>query len=135
MGFYEVTAKCGHVGKGRYYQGLFYVQAENGKTAAAIVRNLPRVKHDRKDAIIAVAKVDFAVFMKGIVAHQLNPYFDCHNKQEQDLILSNIAEFIYSETDIDYDERRLSSDRQAKIHALLRYYRKMDKYYSFNIGA
>jgi hypothetical protein len=135
MEFFEVAAKCGHVGRGRYYQGLFYVRAENGKAAAAIVRMMPRVKHNRKDAIIAVTRVDYAVYKKGNAAHRRNPYFDCHNIQEQLLILAKLTRDIHSETDIIEDERHISSDRQAKRKALLRYYRKMDKYYRYNIGA
>jgi hypothetical protein len=135
MGFFEVTAKCGHVGRRRYYRGLFYVRAENGREAAAFVRMSPRVKHDRKDAIIAVAKVDYAVFKKGYAAHRQNPYFGCHSKQEMNLILAKIVEDIHNEADIDNGEIYESSDRQAKRNAILRYYRKMDKYYDNYIRA
>jgi hypothetical protein len=135
MGFFEVTAKCGHVGRKRYYRGLFYVQAENGRAAAAIVRIMPRVKHNHKDAILAVTKVDYAIYRKGNAAHRRNPYFDCHNTQEQLLILAKLTRDIHSETDIIEDERHISSDRQAKRNAMLRYYRKMDKYRRQNIRA
>jgi hypothetical protein len=135
MEFFEVKAKCGHVGKGRYYQGLFYVLAENAKAAAAYVRRKPRVKHDHKDAIIAVTKVDYEVYKKGNAAHHQNPYFDCCNKQEQEEVFARIAEDIQCETNIDKDEKHASSDRQAKRNLMLRYYRKMDKYYRRNIGA
>jgi hypothetical protein len=135
MGFFEVTAKCGHVGRGRYYQGLFYIRAEDGKTAAAIVRMLPRVKHHRKNAIIAVAKVDYKVFQEGNAARRVNSYFNCRNKQEQRLFLAKIEEDIHYEEDVDIGERHISSDRQAKRKAMLRYYRKMDKYSIYKMGA
>jgi hypothetical protein len=135
MNFFEVTAKCGHVGRRRYYRGLFYIRAENAKAAAAIVRMMPRVKHDRKDAIIAVTEVDYEEYKKGSAAHRQNPYFDCHSNQEQSMVLAKIAKDIHSEVDIDKDERPIYTDRQAKRKALLRYYRKMDKYYRHSIGA
>jgi hypothetical protein len=135
MGFFEVMAKCGHVGVGRYYRATFYVQAENGKAAAALVRTLPRVKHDHKDAIIAVTKVDYAVFQEGNTEHHADSYFNCRNKQEQSLFLAKIEENIHYETDIDKGERRDSSDRRAKRKAMHRYYRKMDKYSIYKIGA
>jgi hypothetical protein len=134
MGFYEVTAKCGHVGKRRYYRGLFYVRAEDGRSAAAIVRMLPRVKHNRKDAIIAVVEVDYVAYKKGNATHRLNPYFCCRSNQEMRLILAKIEEDIYCETEINSEEEHILSDRLAKRIALLRYYRKMDKYYH-DIGA
>jgi hypothetical protein len=135
MAFFEVTAKCGHVGRGRYYQGLFYVQAENGKAAAAIVRMIPRVKHDRKDAIIAVVKISYAVYRKGSAAQRRNPYFECHSNQEQCLIIAQITRDIHCETynGNDKGRRHKFSDRRAKRNALLRYYRKMDKYYGHGI--
>jgi hypothetical protein len=135
MGFFEVTAKCGHVGKGQYYKAKFYVKAENGKEAAAFVRTLPRVKHDHKDAIIAVGKVDYTAFKEGNTAKRLNPYFNCCNKQEQELFLTKIEGDIHYETDAGKSERYISSDRRAKRKAVLRYYRKMDKYSVYNIGA
>lgn len=36
--YYEVVAKCGHVGKRYYYRGVFYVNAETGAEAASAVR-------------------------------------------------------------------------------------------------
>lgn len=57
MNMYKVIAKCGHVGKGKYIQIAFAVKANDGKEAAKIVRKFPRVKHDKKDAIINVIKL------------------------------------------------------------------------------
>ena len=127
MRFFEVAAKCGHVGISRYYRGLFYIQAENGKAAAAIVRMKPRVKHDRKDAILAVTKIDYQAFKAGRAAHRLNPYFNCCNSQDQKFFLAEIANDIHAEEDFEEHSSRRDSGRLAK--------RKMDKYNNFNIGA
>ena len=54
--FYKVTAKCGHVGRNNYIEKDFFVKADSGRDAALIVRCKPRVKHDRKDAILSVKR-------------------------------------------------------------------------------
>jgi len=38
MKFFEVKAKCGHVGRNKYFEGSFYEIAENAADAARIVR-------------------------------------------------------------------------------------------------
>ena len=53
--YYEVLAKCGHVGKKHYVPVKFAVIAEDGKEAAKMVRYFPRVKHNHKDAILNVS--------------------------------------------------------------------------------
>lgn len=65
MSYYHVEAKMGHVGKGRYFKGNLYIWAENGREAATKARNCPRVKHDRKDAIISVRAISEDEYMKG----------------------------------------------------------------------
>jgi hypothetical protein len=54
-----VTAKCGHVRRANFIAIDFPVVASNGKEAAAIARQLPRVKHDHKDAILGVREVSY----------------------------------------------------------------------------
>ena len=58
MKYFMVTAKCGHVGKNNFYKGTLFLKAENGKEAARIARDCPRVKHDQKDAILDVKEID-----------------------------------------------------------------------------
>jgi hypothetical protein len=135
MKYFKVTAKCGHVGKNWYYRGMFYVCAKDGKTAAAIVREKPRVKHDHKDAIIAVEKIDYLEFEHGTALQRLNPYFNCGNNQEQRQFIDELEEDIYRETYGDADERRGNSDRKAKRKAIEKLYRKMDKYGDYKMGA
>lgn len=52
MKYFEVVAKCGHVGRDYYYEGHFFVQAQNAKIAACKVKSQPRVKRDHEDAIL-----------------------------------------------------------------------------------
>ena len=64
INFYEVIAKCGHVGKKHYIPIKFAVKAETGEEAAKIVRDFSRVKHNHKDAILSVAKIDYERYLE-----------------------------------------------------------------------
>jgi hypothetical protein len=134
MEFFKVAAKCGHVGKGRFYMGTFYVQAQDGKAAAAMVRMRPRVKHDHKDAILSVAKIGYAEFKQGQAACQENLFFCCHNTQQQRQYMENIAGNIYAETDFGKREKKDNADRLSKLEAVRRHNRKMNKYGNSDIG-
>ena len=85
--FYEVIAKCGHVGRNKYVPIKFAVEAESGKDAAAMVRRFPRVKHHHKDAILSVAKIDYTRYLEINAINGNNPYLKCKSKYEQRLIV------------------------------------------------
>lgn len=55
--FYKVVAMCGHVGRRHYVPIPFAVKAHSAKEAARVTRVFPRVKHDRKDAILSVVEI------------------------------------------------------------------------------
>ena len=84
--FYKVKAKCGHVGRNNYIEKFFYVVAESGKEAARIVRYMPRVKHDRKDAILTVEKISEEEYKVGIEDFKSDMYFHVSNSSEQRLV-------------------------------------------------
>lgn len=84
--YYEVITKCGHVGKKHYVPIKFAVIAENGKEAAKIVRQFPRVKHNHKDAILNVNKIDYDRYLEIVENNHNDPYLNCHSRQEQNLI-------------------------------------------------
>ena len=68
--YYAVTCKCGHVGKHTYMPITFPIKASDGKEAARVARTFPRVKHDKKDAILDVREIDYeeySVFFIGTV--------------------------------------------------------------------
>ena len=81
--YYKVLAKCGHVGRNRYIIKSFYVKAENGKEAAKIVRDKPRVKHHHKDAIKEVIQIKYEEYINGIKIMSDDMYFKVHNRQDQ----------------------------------------------------
>ena len=84
--FYEVIAKCGHVGRQNYVPIKFAVEAESGKDAAAMVRYFPRVKHDHKDAILSVNKIDNKRYSEIKTINDNDPYLKCHSRREQNKI-------------------------------------------------
>ena len=83
MYMYEVCAKCGHVGRSFYVEKIFTVKAENGREAAEIVRNFPRVKHHQKDAIRYVRRIDEARYWEIKRMNDEDPYLHCCSIQEQ----------------------------------------------------
>ena len=95
--YYEVKAKCGHVGKMYYYEGTFYEVAEDGKEAATIVRERPRVKHQHKDAILSVKKITLEEYLDGKKRKESEVYFRCENPQEQDLFWDEIGNKVFPE--------------------------------------
>lgn len=95
--YYEVVAKCGHVGKKFYYRGVFYFQAEDGRTAAKMVRTFPRVKHDHPDAILNVLRITKEEYLDGCKRSEGELYFKCENIQEQSLYWQDICANIFLE--------------------------------------
>ena len=105
---YEVKCKCGHVGKKNYIIIAFPIIAESGKDAATRARQLPRVKHDQKDAIISVRKITDEEFEELISINNNDLYLKCNNKQEQKMMdLSNriLKEGFFDEKDVIEEER------------------------------
>jgi len=83
---YEVVCKCGHVGKSHYVKISFPVKARSRKEAARIARELPRVKHDHKDAILDVCRIDQNRYVELTERNKKDPYLHCSCVQDQNLI-------------------------------------------------
>lgn len=83
MNMYEVCAKCGHVGRYNYIDKVFAIKAMTGKEAAAIARQMPRVKHHHKDAIRYVKEIDSERYREIMMMLREDPYMHCRNVQEQ----------------------------------------------------
>ena len=81
--YFEVQAKCGHVGKGKCIFIYFAVKAENKKVAAAKARNYKRVKHGHKDAIRNVREISHTEYIKLLNTNKKDPYLQCKNIQQQ----------------------------------------------------
>lgn len=129
MYMFEVCAKCGHVGRNYYVDKIFVVRASNGKEAARVVRNFPRVKHHHKDAIRYVIRIDEARYWEIRNMNDKDPYFTCHSIQEQRMncTITPIAE----KQVIDYEDeeeelKRRFYDGKKAIRNPKKYYGKYD---------
>ena len=91
MSYFEVCAKCGHVGRNNYVEKVFAVVAENGKAAAKFIRNAPRVKHHHKDAIIYVNEIDICKYWEIREKNDTDPYFKCTSIQDQRRLCTEIT--------------------------------------------
>ena len=83
MFYYIVMAKCGHVGRGKYCVKPIPLKASSKKDAAKKARNVPRVKHDWKDAIESVTEITEEEFNMAMAEHHNDPFFTSKNIQEQ----------------------------------------------------
>lgn len=83
MRYYKVAAKCGHVGRHHYIIKEFYIEANDGKEVAFKVRHLPRVKHDKKDAILSVEAIAKDEYLAGKALQVEDMYFKVHSSTEQ----------------------------------------------------
>jgi len=120
MRLYQVSAKCGHVGRSNYVIKDFPVRAQDGREAAKLVRNFPRVKHHQKDAILDVVEISAEEF-EGLRERNSNdPYFQCTNVQEQRMY----EEIVYPEFQEEKPERRISAKNVYLGKELLRNPRK-----------
>ena len=123
--YYEVVAKCGHVGKYHYVPIKFAVIAENGKEAAKRVRGFSRVKHQHKDAILKVTKIDLNTFEEIKKINESDPYLHCHSKQEQNRIvdLSNRLEEDLHHKKVEYSKQ----DRFERVSHKLKKIKILEK--------
>ncbi len=97
MKYYIVTAKCGHVGRDYYIPIDFPIRAESRTEAAKIARDLPRVKHHHKDAILDCREVSFEEYKAVNEKNKTDTYLLCHSSSEQKL-LCDIEDRIIKET-------------------------------------
>ena len=125
MKYFMVTAKCGHVGRGFYYEGKFFTKAKSGKEAALKVRYFPRVKHDHKDAILSVIELDYINFVIGKIIMQDNPYFKCNSKQEQAEYWDEISKDVHEDP---HWEKMCFARREHHTHSLKKLYNNDPRY-------
>lgn len=129
---YEVVCKCGHVGKSHYVKISFPVKAQSGKEAARIARSLPRVKHNHKDAILDVCRIDQNRYVELMERNNQDPYLHCTCIQDQNLI--DISDRLFAERDADsYSNRKEKggSDFYCSKQKIRNAKRYMNHYYNF----
>ncbi len=124
MKYYEICVKCGHVGKNNYYKGTIYISAENGRDAAKAARKFPRVKHDRKDAVLSVNEITYDEFVEGRKSVHDSPYWTCVNIQEQRM---RLPEF---ESEIEREVPRNERTQYVKKHSLRKTYNESEQLFN-----
>lgn len=135
MRYYEVTAKCGHVGRGFYIPIGFAVRAETASEAATVTRTMPRVKHDHKDAILSVREVDIFEYDDIKQVNRYDPYLQCRSRREQmmeyDAIYNRLVEERRNSV---WYEKELSEkavyDGKKRIRNVRRYARELAAAYA-----
>ncbi len=95
--YYAVKAKCGHVGRKYYLPIIFGVKAINAKEAAKIARDIPRVKHHHKDAILDVKEISYKEYVDIRKNNSEDTYLKVSSKQDQNLYCLNIDERLIKE--------------------------------------
>ncbi len=96
--YYLVEAKCGHVGRHRYYKGCFFITSLSAQAAAQYVKSLARVKRDHKDCILDVIEISLEEYLAGKEKIALEPYWQCRSKYQQKQQWEHIKGNVYPET-------------------------------------
>lgn len=112
--YYLVTAKCGHVGRKKYIPITFGVKAASKKLAALRTKEIPRVKRDKKDAILEVTEVGYNEFMQVISINNKDRYLSAKNIQQQRQFFDEIVNRIVSEGKIE-EVKRSKKERKEFV--------------------
>ena len=114
--YYEVKAKCGHVGRNNYIIKTFAVMADNGREAAYTVRWMPRVKHHAKDAILSVKAISEERYQEIMDDNNSDYYFKCRSIQDQNVYCDLIDEICKNEEIVHFKKNK--REKRNKIENL-----------------
>lgn len=112
--YYEVVCKCGHVGRAHYVPVPFPVRAENGREAARIARDYPRVKHQHRDAILSVSELTPEEYRDLVRSNGADPYLRCRSRREQDLTCDLTGRMVDDPHYVDRGALRKENRRKRK---------------------
>ena len=125
--YYQVNAKCGHVGKENYILIAFPIKANSAKEAAKITRSIPRVKHDWKDAIVSVNEINYEEYKLLQLSNSNDEYLKCKNVQEQKII-ENLEERIIYQIHDEVEEKLYIWKSKKAIKNMKKYFKFYGKY-------
>lgn len=80
--FYLVSAKCGHVGRGKYYEVNFPVYADDKCAAAQYVLKRSKVKKHLKNAISNVCDISYKEYLQCLEDEKYVKFISAHTKKE-----------------------------------------------------
>ncbi len=103
--YYLVTAMCGHIGRLKYIPINFAVYASSTKDASKLVRGFPRVKKQRKDAIISCVEISYEQYLIQLNINRNSSYLAAKRRKDVDMD----DEFIKS---IHHIEKRAEKERR-----------------------
>ncbi len=106
--YYIVTCKGGHVGRHYYLPIELPIIASSAKEAADIAKGMPRVKKNRDDVILNVNEVSYLEYQNQCNINLNDPYFKCHNIQEQRLYCYLSDRLVYD----DYNDEKSYDDNK-----------------------
>lgn len=124
MRFFIVTAKCGHVGKGRYIDVDFPVVSENGSEAARNILKRTKVKKQLKNAITSVVEIKEDEYYEFIKKNPFKSYLSAHSSREFDLNDYNVKTLTTSES----PRKQEFSSRKERVKYILKKYKINLKY-------
>ena len=93
----------------------FPVEAENGREAAKIARDIPRVKHNHIDAILDCIKTDYEGYLAQKEENKRDPYLCCKSRHQQNQIIHLIQGRIQPETNSRKADRQKYSRRKVNL--------------------
>ena len=93
--YFQVVAKCGHVGRKNYIEIAFPIIAESINEATQIARNMPRVKHHMKDAISSASEITEDEYLVLRDKNDKNAYLKCTSIQEQRMLCGDMSSLIH----------------------------------------
>ena len=108
--YFKVVAKCGHVGKRNYVPIAFAVVAKSRKDASRVTRNIPRVKHNHKDAILSCEEISYEEYLDLSEINKKDPYLNCHSTHEQNKI--NLEGRLVHDTHHDHRVKNTHKERK-----------------------
>lgn len=101
MRYFIVTAKCGHVGKGKYIEVDFPVIANSKKEAAQKVLRRSKVKKHLCNAISMAIEVEYEDYEIALEMYKSNDYIHAHYSSQYSLE--------------EYEVKTLRSNKKHKI--------------------
>ncbi len=108
--YYAVETKCGHVRRSNFIRITYAVKACSKSEAASIARFIPRVKHDKKDAIFSVKEVSYEEYIEINKNNNKDPYLSVHSRQDQNYYCSDLVDRIEQE-----DIEVINSNRKDRL--------------------
>lgn len=115
MRFYEVEAKCGHVGLTNCVWIKFAVKAKTSKEAADTVKRYGRVKRNHKDCIRGVSEISYDEYRILARENKYDPYLNARNIREQRAIPDFDERVEVDEYNVNRREKKKNHDPSFKL--------------------